>query len=319
MLAAAAALRELWGEDLELPDLAEDIAVEARPALRITEELKERDDRIDALVRERDPRGIITSAPGVGPVNGAVILGRLGDPDDSDPSPRCAPSAAWSPHSTPQESPVATAAPPSVAMPCSVKRCSSAQTRPAGKTRVSPRNITAHGRIRLIPQHRDLPHRRTPTHQDRSVLERRGSPRTPRRRRHAHHHRRRASDHPSAIHRPGLAPASTHHDKNEPAKQEVAARSINRPVSAQGYPAHRRLTFLRNSTVARSDPQRSSCSLCATPSSNTSVQESENPGRTGHANAASEAIDWNRPADVYAGRANPTIPNFDIEEILPTT
>ena len=80
ILAAAAASRELWGEDLEFTDLAEDIAVEARLALRITEELKELDDRIDALVRERDPRGIITSAPGVGPVNGAVILGRLGDP-----------------------------------------------------------------------------------------------------------------------------------------------------------------------------------------------------------------------------------------------
>lgn len=80
ILAAAAASRELWGEDLEFTDLAEDIAVEARLALRITEELKELDDRIDALVRERDPRGIITSAPGVGPVNGAVILGRLGNP-----------------------------------------------------------------------------------------------------------------------------------------------------------------------------------------------------------------------------------------------
>ena len=32
-----------------------------------------------------------------------------------------------------------------------------------------------------------------------------------------------------------------------------------------------------------------------------------------------EAIAWNRPADVYAGTANPTIPNFEIEETLPTT
>lgn len=32
-----------------------------------------------------------------------------------------------------------------------------------------------------------------------------------------------------------------------------------------------------------------------------------------------EAIAWNRPADVYAGRADPTTPNFEIEEILPTT
>jgi len=80
LLAAAAASREIWGQDLEFADLAEDIAVEARIALRITEELKDVDDRIDALVRERDPQGIIASAPGVGPVTGAVILGRLGDP-----------------------------------------------------------------------------------------------------------------------------------------------------------------------------------------------------------------------------------------------
>ena len=32
-----------------------------------------------------------------------------------------------------------------------------------------------------------------------------------------------------------------------------------------------------------------------------------------------EAIAWNRPADVHAGLADPTIPNFEIEETLPTT
>lgn len=32
-----------------------------------------------------------------------------------------------------------------------------------------------------------------------------------------------------------------------------------------------------------------------------------------------EAIAFNRPADVYAGLADPTIPNFEIKEILPTT
>lgn len=143
ILAAAAASRELWGEDLEFTDLAEDIAVEARLALRITEELKELDDRIDALVRERDPRGIITSAPGVGPVNGAVILGRLGDPGRfrslaavrSLQRPR--PLARLLRH---LQSPRRTHQ--STAMPCSEKHYSSAQTRPADKTRPSPRNIT---------------------------------------------------------------------------------------------------------------------------------------------------------------------------------
>jgi transposase InsO family protein len=32
-----------------------------------------------------------------------------------------------------------------------------------------------------------------------------------------------------------------------------------------------------------------------------------------------EAIAWNRPADVHAGLADPTVPNFEIEETLPTT
>ena len=32
-----------------------------------------------------------------------------------------------------------------------------------------------------------------------------------------------------------------------------------------------------------------------------------------------EAIAWNRPLEVHLGHADPTIPNFDREEILPTT
>ena len=79
ILAAAQATTDLWGEELAFPDLAEDIAVEARLALCLTEEIKEVDERIAVLVRDRDPHGIITSAPGVGAVTGAVILGRLGD------------------------------------------------------------------------------------------------------------------------------------------------------------------------------------------------------------------------------------------------
>lgn len=80
ILTAAAASRKLWGEDMEFTDLGEDIAIEARLALRITDELTELDHRIDALARERDRNGSITSAPGVGAVSGAIILGRLGDP-----------------------------------------------------------------------------------------------------------------------------------------------------------------------------------------------------------------------------------------------
>ena len=69
----------LWQEDLSYPDLAEDVAVEARLALSVTEEIHELDERIQVLVHDLDPHAIITSAPGIGPVTGAVILGRLGD------------------------------------------------------------------------------------------------------------------------------------------------------------------------------------------------------------------------------------------------
>jgi hypothetical protein len=62
-LAAAEATLKLWTKELACPDLAEDIAVEARLALALTEEIKEVDERITTLVHERDPHGIITSEP----------------------------------------------------------------------------------------------------------------------------------------------------------------------------------------------------------------------------------------------------------------
>lgn len=79
IMAAARATLDLWGEELDFADLAEDIAVEARLSLALTQEIKEVDERIAVLVAERDPAGIITSVPGVGAVTGAAILGRLGD------------------------------------------------------------------------------------------------------------------------------------------------------------------------------------------------------------------------------------------------
>jgi hypothetical protein len=79
ILAAAHATSQLWADELAFADLAEDIAVEARLALALTEQIKDVDERVATLVQEQDPHQIITSAPGVGAVTGAVILGRLGD------------------------------------------------------------------------------------------------------------------------------------------------------------------------------------------------------------------------------------------------
>jgi transposase len=60
----------------EPPD---DIALEVRLALALTDEISELDERIALLVKDRDPNGIITSAPAIGTITSAVILGRLGD------------------------------------------------------------------------------------------------------------------------------------------------------------------------------------------------------------------------------------------------
>jgi transposase len=81
LLGAAAETLELWsGEELDYPDLAEDIAIEARLAVQLTEELKELDERTALLLKQADPHEILTSAPGVAAITAAAILGRLGDP-----------------------------------------------------------------------------------------------------------------------------------------------------------------------------------------------------------------------------------------------
>lgn len=80
LLEAAAETLALWDGELDYPDLADDIAVEARLALALTEEIHELDQRIGVLLRAADPTGIVASAPGVGEIIAAQVLGRLGDP-----------------------------------------------------------------------------------------------------------------------------------------------------------------------------------------------------------------------------------------------
>ena len=80
LLAAAEDTLALWAGELDYGELADDIAVEARMALQLTQEIGELDQRIRVVLDRRDPAGIMTSAPGVGQITGAQILGRLGDP-----------------------------------------------------------------------------------------------------------------------------------------------------------------------------------------------------------------------------------------------
>jgi transposase len=80
LLAAAAETLALWDGEMDYTELAADIAAEARLALALTAEIRDLEQKIAALLHQHDPAAIITSAPGVGIINGAQILARLGDP-----------------------------------------------------------------------------------------------------------------------------------------------------------------------------------------------------------------------------------------------
>ena len=81
LLGAAEETLALWEDAFDFDQLAEDIAVESRLALTLTNEVAALDERIALLLEEADPAAIVTSAPGVGAVTGAQILARLGDPN----------------------------------------------------------------------------------------------------------------------------------------------------------------------------------------------------------------------------------------------
>src|SRR6516165_2143667 len=80
LLAAAAETLQLWDGELSYPDLAEDIAAEARLALTLTTEIRDLERKIAALLHQADPAGILTTVPGVGAIGAAQILARLTDP-----------------------------------------------------------------------------------------------------------------------------------------------------------------------------------------------------------------------------------------------
>ena len=81
LLAAAEEALARWERELDYQQLAEDIAVEARLALYLTQEIAALDERIALQFEEADPNAILTSAPGIGAITGAQILGPLGDPN----------------------------------------------------------------------------------------------------------------------------------------------------------------------------------------------------------------------------------------------
>ena len=80
LLHAAQEAIELWrGGGLDFDELAWDLAQEIRIIGQLDLEISRLDTRIAELYRAVDPKGIVRSAPGVGPVLSAGIIGRLGD------------------------------------------------------------------------------------------------------------------------------------------------------------------------------------------------------------------------------------------------
>jgi transposase len=81
LLEAANETIALWSGAIDFAELADDIALEARLSLQLTDEIKELDERIAVLFARADPQGILVLVPGVGTILAAQLLGRLGDPN----------------------------------------------------------------------------------------------------------------------------------------------------------------------------------------------------------------------------------------------
>jgi hypothetical protein len=61
-------------------DLADDTAAEARLAPALCTDIRDLDTNLASLPTQLDPAGVMTSTASVGIINGAQVLGRLGDP-----------------------------------------------------------------------------------------------------------------------------------------------------------------------------------------------------------------------------------------------
>lgn len=80
LLEAASEAINLWdGGGLDFAELAWDLASEVRVLRQIETEIERLDTRIASLYEDADPKKIVLSAPGVGPVLAGGIRGRLGD------------------------------------------------------------------------------------------------------------------------------------------------------------------------------------------------------------------------------------------------
>jgi transposase len=80
LLAAAEETLALWASGgIDFAELAADIASEVRVIRQLEAEIAAHDRRIETLYDQADPLGVVRSAPGLGPVLAAAILGGAGD------------------------------------------------------------------------------------------------------------------------------------------------------------------------------------------------------------------------------------------------
>ena len=270
-LAAAAETLQLWDTELSYPDLAEDIAAEARLALASATEIRDLDTKTRRAAaparprrhhdlrprrrrRQRRPDPGPPRRPGPVPVPGRrpLFTGLVPSLTASGPA-------------------AATGRRPKPATPRCARPCSWPPTRPAAPTPPSPPATTGSWSPGQAPQLRALPHRPGPAHQDHRLLAGRGPLPDPRHRRHpAHrrpgprrHHRHATRSPPSCA--PAAAPATPRRGRAGDTRSRQALR--HQPAPAPRYdhqPNH--LTPLKNSTAWSSPPGSPAAAAAATPS-----------------------------------------------------
>ncbi len=195
LLAVARGAVDLWdGEGIDLAELGEDLAVEAEQALMLTAQIRTLDTRIARLYTTLDPQRIARTAPGVGPVLGAAITARLGDPHRftslaairsySGLVPKVLQSGQSEHHGG-----ITKAGAPLLRQSLWMAADMARRRPPAGL------DLRAADERRPPPRHRDLPRRHHPAHPPRRLFAHRAGLRHPRRRRQPDHRGRRQSHH----------------------------------------------------------------------------------------------------------------------------